>query len=295
MEYMEFLGSVSDYINEHSEEVSVSVRSTVKNNGVKLCGLTFSCEGCNASPTIYMEDYYSRYLNGDDICDIGDNLLQQYRQSNPAVTLDMSFFDDFETVKDRLYIKLINREKNRDFLAEVPYEEFLDLAVVPYVRVYDRKIGNGIIMVRNEHLKLWNKGKEEVIATARKNTHDHDDFNIRHIADVLANIAGCNLEKDLVTEDEFPMYVATNRKMQNGAAVLTMNDKLKGFSDVLGGDFYVIPSSVHELILFAPGDRKEAYEIDDMIKEVNAKELSPDEILSDHAYLYRAKDEVLIF
>ena len=294
MEYMEFLDEVRNYINEESADVTVHVHSAQKNNGVRLSGLTFAEEGCNASPTIYMEDYYSRYLKGEDICDIGDSLLRQYRISSPAVRLDMSFFDDFETVKDRLYIKLINKEKNEDFLEEAPHEDFLDLAIVAYVRVYDRKIGNGVIMVRNEHLKHWNTDGATVLAEAKKNTHDHDDFNLRHIMDVLTSIENHGVDRNSLADD-FPMYVATNGKMTNGAAVMTMNDKLKEFAGVIGGDFYVIPSSVHELILFAVSDNNRACDIDEMIREVNTSELSPDEVLADHVYLYRASDEVLIF
>lgn len=293
MEYMEFLDEVCDYINEESDSITVRVHSAIKNNGVRLSGLSFTEEGCNASPTVYMEDYYSRYLEGEDICDIGDSLLKQYRMNSPAVRLDMSFFDNFESVKDRLYIKLINKEKNADFLEEAPYEEFLDLAIVAYVRVYDRKIGNGIIMVRNEHLRLWNTDGSRVLEEAKKNSHDHDDFNLRHIMDVLMSMDNGNLKQD-VRSDDFPMYVATNTKMTNGAAVMTMNDKLKEFSEVMGGDFYVIPSSVHELILFADNDGM-ACDINEMIREVNTTELSPDEVLSDHVYRYRASDEVLIF
>ena len=294
MEYMEFLDEVRNYINEESDNITVHVHSALKNNGVRLSGLSFAEEGCNAAPTIYMEDYYSRYLNGEDICDIGDSLLSQYRLNSPAVRLDMSFFDNFESVKDRLYIKLINKEKNESFLEEAPYEDFLDLAIVAYVRVYDRKIGNGVIMVRNEHLKLWKTDRDKVLAVAKKNTHDHDEFNIRHIMDVLTSMGNSSLNNDIMADD-FPMYVATNRKMTNGAAVMTMNDKLKEFSDVIGGDFYIIPSSVHELILFAVNDNNRACDIDEMIREVNTTELSPDEVLADHVYLYRASDEVLIF
>lgn len=294
MEYMEFLDEVRNYINEESDNITVHVHSALKNNGVRLSGLSFAEEGCNAAPTIYMEDYYSRYLKGEDICDIGDSLLRQYRINSPAVRLDMSFFDNFESVRDRLYIKLINKEKNEDFLNEAPYEDFLDLAIVAYVRVYDRKIGNGVIMVRNEHLKLWNTDGKTVLEAARKNTHDYDDFNLRHIMDVLTSTGNRIIDKE-AEESDFPMYVATNGKMTNGAAVMTMKDKLKEFSDVIGGDFYVIPSSVHELILFAVNDENRTCDIDEMIKEVNSTELNPDEVLADHVYLYRASDEVLIF
>lgn len=293
MDYLDFLNAVCDYINEKAGDIKVSVHSTLKNNGVRLSGLSFCRSGYNASPTIYMENYYVEYINGSDVADIGDRILTLYYENDLSVNFDMSFFDDFDSIRDRLYIKLINREKNADFLREAPYEEFLDLAVVPYVRIYDRKIGNGLIMVRNEHLRLWGKDACEVLETARKNTHDHDGFDLRHIVDILGSLGTA---MPAVDEQDFPMYVATNSKMSNGAAVLTMNDKLREYADVMGGDYYVIPSSVHELILIPRRmSCPEGSEIDDLIKEVNTNHLGPDDVLADHAYLYSSKDEVLIF
>lgn len=294
MEYLEFLESVSDYINETAHDVRVSIHKAVKNNGVKLFGLSFIREGYNASPTVYMENYYEDYLGGKDVNEIGDFLLALYRENDLSVKLNISFFDSFESVKDRLYIKLINRAKNEEFLKGSPHKDFLDLAIVPYVRVYDRKIGNGIIMVRNEHLKLWKIDDVTVLETAAKNTHDHDDFNIRHIIDVLRTM-GTNLPFYPEDQDSFPMYVATNDRMTNGAAVLTMKDKLKEFAQIIGGDYYIIPSSVHELILLGKGGENSSQEIDTMIREVNRTQLGPDDVLSDHVYEYRKCDEVLIF
>ena len=292
MEYMEFLDAVRDYINEKSSNVRVSVHTALKNNGVRLSGLSFNREGYNASPTVYMENYYNEYKEGADVSDIGDRLISIYRENDLAVRLDMSFFEDFSSVKDRLFIKLINRSKNAEFLKEAPYEEFLDLAIVAYVRVYDKRIGNGLIMVRNEHLKLWQKDAKTVLDAAKKNTHDHDDFTIKHIMDVL-NLPGAD-DDEKIDRKEFPMYVATNGKMTNGAAVLVMSDKLKEFAETIGGDYYVIPSSVHEIILFGRTDDR-SDNIDSMIREVNATQLGPDDVLADHAYLYSRDDEVLIF
>lgn len=294
MDYMEFLNTVCDYIGERADDLTVSVHTAVKNNGVKLSGLTFGCKGCNASPTVYMENYYTEYLNGCDVSDIGDRLLAMYYENTPAVSLDMSFFEDFDTVRDRLFIKLINRAKNEDFLKEAPYEEFLDLAIVAYVRICDKKIGNGLIMVRNEHLALWGVDAERVLDIAKNNTHDHDDFRLRHIMDVLDSM-GANVPLEGADPDSFPMYVATNEKMSCGAAVLTMKDKLKDFARMIGTDYYIIPSSVHELILLGHGTESDTGEIDLMIRQVNESQLGPDEVLSDHVYKYRADDEVLIF
>lgn len=295
MDYMEFINAVCDYINETADDVTTNIHTTVKNNSVRLSGLSFKREGYNASPTIYMENYYSDYLAGEDISDIGDRLLRLYRENDMAVSLDMSFFETFESVKDRLFIKLINKKANLELLADIPYEEYLDLAIVVYVRVCDRKIGNGIIMVRNEHLSLWGTDAETVLYTAKKNTHDHDDFTISHIIDVLNNMGSLNRKISDRERAEFPMYVATNRKMINGASVLTMTDKLKEFGKVIGGDYYVIPSSVHELILLGQNSTDRGCDIDGMIKEVNRTQVGPDDVLSDHVYMYSLEDEVLLF
>ena len=293
MDYMEFLDAVCEYVNASASDVSVSIHTALKNNGVKLSGLTLTKKGYNASPTIYMENYYTEYINGADINDIGDRIISLYYENDLATNYDMSAFDDFESIKERLFIKLINREKNIEFLNDAPFEEFLDLAIVAYVRIYDRKIGNGLVMVRNEHLNIWGQDAETVINAAKMNTHDHEDYNITHIVDVL-DVAGHDMHISEKDRAELPMYVATNRGMTYGAAVLTMKDKLREFADVLGGDYIIIPSSVNELILIRSG-QSNTRELDMMIREVNETELRPDEILADHAYMYSLKDEVLIF
>ena len=294
MEYMDFLYAVRDYINETAEDVRVSVHSSQKNNGVILSGLTFTKEGYNASPTIYMDNYYVDYLGGSDINEIGDRLLLLYHETDLSVNINMSFFDDFDSVRGRLFIKLINRQKNEEFLAEVPHEQFLDLAITAYVRVNEKKIGNGLIMVRNEHLRQWGVDGNTVLKIAKQNTHDHDGYNIRHIMDVITHLSG-DVSGHIMDRADFPMYVATNEKMINGAAVMTMPDKLREFAGVIGGDYYVIPSSVHELILVGKRKYTGTQDIDEMIRQVNATQVGPDDVLSDHVYMYSKRDGVLIF
>ena len=293
MEYMDFLNAVRDYINETAQDVSVSIHTAQKNNGVMLSGLTFSQKGYNASPTIYMDNYYTEYIAGRDINEIGDGLLSLYYENDLATNYDISFFDDFGYIKDRLFIKLINRKKNEDFLKQAPHEDFLDLSIVAYVRIYDKKMGNGLIMVRNEHLDIWDEDAETVINIAKKNTHDREEYNITHIVDVLGRLGGGIMIPEC-ERSQIPMYVATNRRMTYGAAVMTMSDKLKEFGSVIGSDYVIIPSSVNELIL-VPNGNDDFGDIDSMIREVNETQLGPDDILADHAYMYSIKDEVLIF
>ena len=67
---------------------------------------------------------------------------------------------------------------------------------------------------------------------------------------------------------------------------------LKEFAEEMGHDLYIIPSSIHETILLPMlGDDWEA--LSQMVKEVNATQLAPEEILSDHVYLYKSEDNTI--
>ena len=99
-------------------------------------------------------------------------------------------------------------------------------------------------------------------------------------------------EMDSVYEDNMdPMFVATNSKKVNGAGVILYDGLLRTFAEKIGGDFYILPSSVHEVIFVpANGDIDARYLIQ-MVKEVNATEVSPDEVLSDNVYMYHADED----
>ena len=113
---------------------------------------------------------------------------------------------------------------------------------------------------------------------------------ISHSADnVDPDVVDAFFEMDSVYEDNMmPMFVATNSKKVNGAGVILYDGLLRTFAEKIGGDFYILPSSVHEVIFVpANGDMDARYLIQ-MVKEVNATEVAPDEVLSDNVYMYHA-------
>ena len=95
-----------------------------------------------------------------------------------------------------------------------------------------------------------------------------------------------------VYEDNFmPMFVATNKSKINGASVILYDGLLAKFAEKVGGDFYILPSSIHETILLpAAGDMDVDYLIG-MVRSINAAEVSPEEILSDNVYKYFADED----
>jgi hypothetical protein len=57
-------------------------------------------------------------------------------------------------------------------------------------------------------------------------------------------------------------------------------------SEEFQSDFYVFPSSIHELILVPTHDNKNSKEYSDMVREINVTQVAREEVLSDRVYYY---------
>ena len=100
------------------------------------------------------------------------------------------------------------------------------------------------------------------------------------------------------TEDkqmESPFYILTNRIKRFGATVMLYADPLELAAEQLKGDFYVLPSSIHELLLISTQyGSPDAFRA--MVKEVNQEFADREEEktwLSDNIYLYKRDSKKL--
>ena len=296
MEYNELLNNVCECINEIMTDAVARITTTVKNNGVVLSGLSISKQGVNAAPTIYMENFYQDYLNGMDIEDIAKKVIEIYQNTIPERNLDFEFFEKYDEVKKKIFIKLINKDSNEELLESVPYEPFFDLAVVCYCKISSDEIGEGSILIRNEHLKMWNIDKEQLLCDAKTNSETKVKMQIRGIGDVLSDMNAdfeCELS-DFDRQEANRLYVVSSQEGYFGAMHMAIPSCLKEMESKLDGDFYIIPSSIFE-ILILPKEDGDFESLGKMIREVNATCVNREEVLSDHAYYYSAKEETLIF
>ena len=69
-------------------------------------------------------------------------------------------------------------------------------------------------------------------------------------------------------------------------------DFMDEVADKLGGDFYIIPSSIHETLLFPAKDVENYHDLEAMVREVNETQVLPEERLSDNVYHYDAEAKV---
>lgn len=268
--------------------VKVTLQEIIKNNDTRLDGLTFLSDKRNISPTIYLNYYYKQHTEGRNIDDICHEILSIYKESCPAHNIDVSFFTDYEKMKERIIFKLINYSRNQTLLEKIPHIRILDLAVVFSCLVQSTESGSATILIYNHHLAYWNITTDDLYGIAMKNTPNLLSYELRSMSDVLKDfISGTDTGVfSSGGTDCIPMYVLSNKSRLNGSGCILYQNLLRNFSEKIDRDLYILPSSVHEVLLI-PADSPDSFEeLSDMVKEVNATQLSNEEILSDHVYFY---------
>lgn len=269
------------------QEYIVELREVQKNNGVVLQGLTIRKEEDNVTPTIYLNSFWEAYEGGVTFADIIRKIIIIYREDGIGHKIDVSFFRDFDKVKEKLCFRLVNRERNREQLEKVPYIPILDLAICFYYAFDGAGVENGMIPVYRTHLEAWKVTERDLLECAMNNTPRLYPQEVIPMENALEDMIR-ELPEEIRPEvlRKISMVILTNSRKTYGACSILYPEVLERMAERMGGDFYLIPSSVHEFLLLPREQERGEEELKEMISEVNRTELSPEEVLSDHLYLY---------
>lgn len=262
----------------------ISIQKVYKTN-LKLDSLAIMQKGDSISPTIYLDHFYKDLENGTALEDVVNGILRDYFHARINLRhFDITYVHDFEQVKNRLYVELINRHSNEELLQDVPHSLFLDDFAVTVRCIVDTSVEESAsFLVHNGHLEMWHTDRETLIPFAIQNTRELFGLDLRGIKDVIRELIPSAAEDD---DSYVPMWVMTNRRKLSGAATALFDDVLKDFAKT-NGSFYVIFSSVHEILLLPDSDNYNIDAITEMNQAVNASEVDADEILGTKAYYYR--------
>ena len=283
MKYEEFVCCMQTKMQEKlGDEVRIELHQVTKNNDIVLDGMTFYQHGTNMAPTVYLNDLYQEYIEGKTIPEITEHVCELYHHATVAEEFRPEEYLNYEKVKTHLACKLINYKKNERLLKEIPYQKFLNLAVVAYYKVEDEKIGNATILVRNSHCRSWGVTEQEVLMQARDNTQKILPVKFVEIGEVLEE---CGYE----SEQGVRMYVLTNEENYFGASAIIFDSILEKISILLKDDFWILPSSIHVCIIVPADYTMSAEGMRDLVREVNQAEVAPQDYLSDEIYYYQCQ------
>lgn len=295
MTYQEFKQNIIYAIQTKlGSNTKVILQDVVKNNDLHLDGLTILSEQCNVSPTIYLNYYYKQYLHGMSLSEIYDDILLRYKCHAPKTSIDIDFFTDFGKVQRNIVFKLINYERNKALLQNVPHFRFLDLAIVFNCLIQCGPNNYGTILIYHNHLDFWHTTPDDLYALAMENTPHLLGYDLQNMAQVIENILSNDGFMDLTESstdsdainDLIPMYVLSSKTRFNGAVCLLYQNLLADIAAKYDSDLYIIPSSIHEVLLIPSNTSTSHAKLSAMVREVNTTQVLKEEVLSDHVYYY---------
>ena len=299
MEYNEFVNCVRAEVEKLcGEGDKVYVNSIRKNNSQRHDAIVIRKEVDNASPSIYLNYFFEEYKNGKDIGDIVEDIIKLDMESREKLEFDIEEFFVWDNVKDKVFFRLINKLNNVDILKDVPHKEIYDLAMVFYCTVNMNDYDLATTMIHSIYLEKWGITEDELYERAIHNTRNFHKPVLKSMNEMLVDLLGVTyndeIEKESVIsqfkgdEEWYPMYVLTSDKKLLGSICMAYDDLLHDFG-MEHGNFYIIPSSIHELILVPDSEDITPSGLLNMIIDVNDGQLPKEEILSYNLYYYEVE------
>ncbi len=296
LSYPEFIERIRESVKETmGNGYRVDVNHVLKNNSIELDGLIILKENERISPNIYLNSYYDRYLEGEELDRLTGEMTGIYMDTTEegekeAVCLRYEFGE----MKPCIVYRLVNYERNRRMLLEVPHIRFLDLAVTFHCLVKNNEEGIGTIRITNEHMQSWGTDIRELKEAAQRNTPLLFPPIVRSMDEIVQEMLGKDsADVQQVRQNYAQMYVLSNKKGINGAGCLLYSNLIKDLADRLESDFYILPSSIHEIILVMDNGQLNRDILKEMVFDVNRTQVPMEDVLSDTVYCYsREKDAI---
>lgn len=272
----------------------VALQSVVKNNNQPQTGLIIKKFDKATAPLIYLDCFFDEYQSGKDLEQIIDEVIDICMKNEDSVSFNAEQFMQFESIKTRIVQKLINHEKNKELLVNAPHERIMDLAAVCYIIADQIEQGYATILVRNEHLGLWDITEEDLFKYARKNSPRLLPSTITSMSDILKQLMGDTWDNGSGQEPnplEPELFILSNVSQCNGATSILYHGVLKAFAMEHETDVVILPSSLHEVLLFPVRDEIDTAYLNEMVREINRNEVAPEDVLSDSIYMYKLESD----
>lgn len=291
----EFVEALKEKLSERGNDVDVKV-STVEKMNQSYEAITITPEGSNIGMNMNLEVFAEAYESGvpfDEIVEQVTNKVEAHLADMP--TFDVQSLTDYEQMKDKLAMEVVAADRNADLLAKVPHQEMEDMAVVYRFVMESDENGRASILVSNDLLDKMGVTPEQLHADALENAPELRPAVIKGMSEVMMDMMGEDAH-EMFGIDEFPqdemMYVATVPDKISGAGVIAYQEFMDQAAEKLGGDFYILPSSIHEILLVKDDGNVDFKDLKAMVEDVNATQVAPEEKLTDSVYHYDSKEHI---
>ena len=290
------------------DEFEVSLHKVLKNNGVVLDAVSIYQKGEQISPNIYLKPFYDGYLIGKPMDFIMSEIVFQYRNEKQESDFDFVDMKNYEEIKGNIIIRRVNYEMNKKLLKDCPYKKYLDMAVTFRYVVNDSLLGIATILISNKEFECFNVSVDELYQLALFNTMEKFPWSMiplsKFIYDCFDEHMMEKLSEDVVNELKsienenigVNIYILTNSTKAFGSACMMYDNVISNFAKVQDANVYILPSSVHEVMLVPEDENTDPVFLTELLQNANRSSVGLIDLLSDNIYYFdRHKNEMTIF
>lgn len=293
----QFTNDVKETLEERGVDVTVAVNTVNKLND-SYEAMTVTPEGSNVGVNVNIDRFYDAVQDGADYDEVVYNAVRTVEKGiaqRPEV--DVSALTDYEQMKDKLAMEVVSTDSNAELLSRVPHKEIEDMSIVYRFVLESNEDGRASILVTDQLLESMGVSPEQLHADALRTAPELKPVVIKGMSEVMAEMMGMSAE-DLAMmgmptdpADE-QMYVATVPDKIHGAGVIAYQNFMDQAAERAGGDFFILPSSIHELLIVPDNGQMSLRDLEAMVREVNATQVAPEDKLTDNVYHYDAQAKV---
>ncbi len=288
-----FVERAKDYMPKEYQGGEIVVSKYLKYNGQELHSVCLQAPGQKIAPTLYLEDMYKCIRNGMSVNEVvegfANELIPDARHTPDFKTDD---FRDFDKMKDKVYLHVVNRKGCRELLSMHPYKVTGNLAKMYIMEVAP----NCGAKISNELMAKWGVDVDLLDRVATQNSVKDKGVNLQPLGLSMLFDTKSNLMDGITPLDTQEIYVLRSNESPHGAVAMFYPEVMQGIANRQDSDFYIIPSSIHEVMLCSKKHSMlSARELEDTLRTANREVVSEREQLDNRIYEYdRETKEITI-
>lgn len=275
---------IRDWLPDLYKDAEVSVETVERLRG-DYSGMTVVPGGRLMAPIINLQEFYNLYVGDPDWEKVMHSMADLVTRFSRLP--DVEWLSHYELVKDSLFLKLCSIEGNEQLLEHMPHWRYADLALTMHIRskYFDNELYS--VALTRDMAEDYGISEAELLKDAFASAQEMFPVRFEAMENVLAeghHDSGRQARREASAGSG--MLLLTNQYMLNGASALFYPGILKEAAVLMEGSYYILPSSIHELILLPEKYVADYHDVERTVRRINRTQVAPEDWLSDHVYHY---------
>ena len=245
---------------------------------------------------MHVDELYTAYQDGAKLNAIVNYISNDVLHAkNNNIYYDKTIeLMDYDTAKNRLFVRLINYGRNADILRNVVYKTFGDIAFTVYAIVDENEFGIVSTKILKFMVKKWDKNEDDIFNEAIKNTYYLTPPRIYKWEGVLCDesYAGESFmnDEDICDLDKsFSGNILSTTRKTNGAVAVFLPGVAERIAELLDSDFYMVFTSIHEVMIHSTGSGVDPKDLKLVLQDILREVTPSSDYLTEKIYKYNRR------